>query len=112
MRNLLLFLLFLCIACTEILSVPDISMEEISIFSPGETEEITIPEIHFSWSSLAAIDTYRLQLFLEAPPSSSILLLDTLVQKNQYSDSLAREGNYRWRVRGVMYQILCYAIKL
>lgn len=99
MRQLLLLSLLLCIACTEILSVPDISLDEVSLYSPGHETELSVPEIHYSWSKLEEVDGYRLQLFLEVSPSSN-LLLDTLIPRNQYSDSLSMEGKYRWRVRG------------
>ena len=59
---LLLVILTTTFSCSDILEVPDISNQQITILAPLEGSTITANSVNFNWDSLEDIDNYHLQV--------------------------------------------------
>lgn len=100
MKKLPLLLCVLFIACHELLTVPDISHEEIVLSQPQENTSYTDASLLFRWEGLDNTSSYRFQLYYLEETLGQSLLRDTLLVETQFRDSLSKNGRYRWQVRG------------
>jgi hypothetical protein len=94
----LFFLLF--VSCEEILLVPDISEEKVSLVAPSDGSVLFSTGITFTWNKIENAEKYHLQI---AKPNFSApvqIVLDTLVSNTNFTQQL-NIGKYEWRVKAV-----------
>lgn len=92
-------LLFVMLACDDVIFEQDISASYVRILAPTEEVELTTGKISFNWEPIEGADAYHIQIatpnFLNAIQIES----DSLVVGSQYS-KLLLPGDYEWRIRG------------
>ena len=103
----LLLSLFVVFACDDILEVPDISNEEISVLAPLDGTTINDNQVNFNWNALEDADGYRVQVATPSFDNAAQFILDSLFVQ----DSLGAlntnmrlsllNGTYQWRIKGV-----------
>lgn len=104
-----LFFLSICIiacySCEEIISVPDLTEENIEILAPVDGITLDSNEITFSWNEIAFADQYQIQIATPSFENASAIIVDEILEDTD--DNLTRfttvldAGMYQWRVRGL-----------
>ncbi len=95
-------LYFLCLtflSCEEILTVPNIENETVTLLSPSLNSIIKSPNVRFSWQPTENTERYLLQVFNVDEVNGSNLVVDTLLNNHQFIDTLIHNGTYTWRVQ-------------
>lgn len=92
------FLLF--VSCEEILLVPDISEQKVSLVAPADGSVLFSTGITFNWNKIENADKYHLQIAKPNFSSPVQIILDTLVSNTNFTKQL-NIGKYEWRVKGV-----------
>jgi uncharacterized protein YegP (UPF0339 family) len=90
-------------ACEEVISVPDISDNEIEILAPLDGVVVDVPGVAFSWEEIEFADQYEVQI---ATPSFSVanqIVLDTILRDStqilrRFEKALI-PNQYEWRIR-------------
>jgi len=100
-----LFLAFLALAflaCEEIISVPDISDDEIRILAPLDGAILDDSTVAFSWEEIEFADEYKLQIATPSFALATQVVLDTVVidstQAFRRFQKLLAPNVYEWRV--------------
>ena len=64
MGRYLIFLLIsvIFISCEEIVSVTDISSDQVRVLAPKNEAQLTTSAVNFSWEPVAFADSYKLQI--------------------------------------------------
>lgn len=95
-------LLFVVIACEEIITVPNISNDTVVLIAPGKNVTVKAEQpTTFFWDKLKDADSYILQVAMPNFTNAVKVTLDTLVSKSSFTVSTLEQGNYEWRVKGV-----------
>jgi len=94
------FLLFFFCGCEHIIEEFDLQNEVIDIQFPVDHSKLKDNTVIFSWKSNPYINTYRLQVSTPNFEFPSRILVDSLLNTNQYRDSLPYDYEYQWRIRG------------
>ncbi|WP_143337245.1 hypothetical protein [Dokdonia pacifica] len=95
----------LCIySCEEIVSVPDISEDLITLIAPTDDAVLENPEVTFTWEEIEFADQYQIQVATPNFAQANQVVLDTILGDSlqtfrSFTTSLA-SNNYQWRVRG------------
>lgn len=101
------FLFVLAIACDDILEVPDISEQQITVLAPLEGTSVTNNRVNFNWNALADVDGYRVQVATPSFDNAAQFVLDSLFAKDSLGQLNTKtqlaliNGNYQWRIKGV-----------
>ncbi|MEP3208642.1 MAG: hypothetical protein ABJN95_05610 [Maribacter sp.] len=94
-------------SCDDILEVPEIDKEQISVLAPLEGAVINGNTVRFNWNALEDARSYKLEV---AQPNfvnttqivlDSIIVEDTLGTLTTKVQSTLLNGNYEWRVKGL-----------
>lgn len=99
MKKIQLLLFVLLMGCQELLTVPNISYEKVVFLQPKNDTTFNSPDVQFRWEQIENASHYRFQLIHLEDTSSQRLLRDTLLDTNQFRDSLEINGRYWWRVK-------------
>ena len=99
MKKIQLLLLLLLMGCQELLTVPNISYEKVVFLQPKNDTTFNSSAVQFRWEQIENASHYRFQLIHLEDTSSQRLLRDTLIDTNQFRDSLEINGRYWWRVK-------------
>lgn len=99
MKKILLFLtLTVFISCDDIVEVPDISNQTITVLAPTDESTLTINDVNFSWNNVEDAENYRLQIATPSFENATQIVLDTTIAVTSYT-KLLEAGIYEWRVR-------------
>ena len=98
-------ILSLYLGCEEVISVADISEEEITILAPVDGVILEDNSVTFSWEELEFADQYQLQVATPDFNTASQLVEDTIVGDStqtvrNFTTTLTND-NYQWRIRGL-----------
>ena len=91
--------------CEDIVSVPDISEENIIVLAPADGSVLNISDVTFSWEEIEFADRYQVQVAQPTFESANQIVLDTILGDSlqsfrSFTKSLAPDM-YQWRVRGI-----------
>ncbi len=94
-------------SCEDILEVPDISNQTVTVFAPLNNTVINGNDISFNWDTVEDASSYRFQLAAPNFETTQQLVLDSIFEV----DSLGRvgtriqrtlvNGDYAWRIRAL-----------
>ncbi|EDP94646.1 fibronectin type III domain-containing protein [Kordia algicida OT-1] len=96
-----LFTIFLIVSCSDIIEVPDISENTVTLVAPSNNSTLAITTITLSWNPVADAERYQVQV--ARPDFENILQLekDSIVSENSISVQLEAGNSYQWRVRAI-----------
>lgn len=108
MRSHIHFFLFavllIFIGCEEVISVPDISDENVTVFSPIDDAQLTNNEVAFSWEAVDFSEQYEIQIATPTFENGNEIVLDTTIldslNDRRFTKFLASD-NYQWRIRAI-----------
>lgn len=94
---------FFIISCEDIISVQDISEDQVIALSPVNGAEVVEGDVSFSWSSIDLADTYEFQISTPDFTSAQEIISNTIVS-DSITTTISTEmnltaGDYEWRVR-------------
>jgi uncharacterized protein YegP (UPF0339 family) len=93
-------ILLLFFSCEEILLVPDISKEKVTLTAPANNSVLFSTGVSFSWESVKDSEKYHLQIAKPNFTNPVEIVLDTLVSKTSFLQQL-NIGKYEWRIKAV-----------
>lgn len=102
MKRTITILILICMfSCEEIINEQNITKKSVKLLAP--TENVILKkgtEISFNWQLLDGAANYELQLAIPNFSNANQMVIDTLIQRNNFTiDSLAT-NSYEWRVKG------------
>ncbi len=104
-RFIFLGALILFMGCEEIVSVPDISEETVTIVSPNNGFISTNTRVALRWKSLEFADTYNIQVAQPSFAQPTAVVVDTIISDStQNLRRLTTNLNpspYQWRIKGI-----------
>ena len=92
-------------SCEDILEVPDISNQTVSILAPTEGSELTTNAVGFNWEAVEDATGYNIQIATPDFENAAQFVLDSVVQVDSLDrittriDQTLFNGNYEWRVK-------------
>lgn len=95
--------LVLCVSCEDVISVPDISEDEVLVIAPVDGSVLDEGEITFTWEELEFAEEYQLQIAIPDFMTTNQIVLDTIVGDSiqtfrNFTTTLLPE-TYEWRIR-------------
>lgn len=106
MGRYLIFLLIsvIFISCEEIVSVTDISSDQVRVLAPKNEAQLTTSAVNFSWEPVAFADSYKLQVASPNFENTNQILFDSIIVDSisnyRYNLNVTlKPGDYSWRVR-------------
>ncbi|MDO3645226.1 hypothetical protein [Mucilaginibacter sp. L3T2-6] len=87
---------FFISSCEDIVE-PSVKNKQVQLESPFNKFQSTSSTISFWWDEVEHATTYHLQVVKPDFTRPESLVLDTVITKNKFLDTLA-PGNYQWRV--------------
>lgn len=106
MRQVVVFVIFsfLTVSCEEIISVPDISEENIEVLAPLDGATLESEEVTFSWNEIDFVDQYQIQVVTPSFINANQIVLDTILRDSLNSfrnfTTTLNPNFYEWRIRG------------
>ena len=98
--SLHLLLIIIFTACDDILEVPDISNNFVTLIAPTEGAIVQSNSTVFSWEAIENADTYRLQVATPDFSNASQVVLDSTVTITSFTQTLL-PNTYEWRVKAI-----------
>lgn len=104
---LIILLAFAFTACDDILEVPEIDKEQITVLAPLEGTVINGNEVSFNWNALEDARSYKVEVAQPNFSNAAQIVLDSLVQEDTVGIIFTKiqktllNGNYEWRVKGL-----------
>lgn len=97
--------LLVIVSCEDIISVPDISTEMVTILAPIENTVVQGDNTTFSWEENTLVDRYQVQVATPSFDTPVQIVLDTIIGDSiqgfrQFTTPLVT-GEYQWRIRGI-----------
>ena len=89
---------YLLYGCDDILA-EDISEEAVTVIAPIDGSVLSDQEVNFSWNSLGGATEYHIQVVYPDFGNAKKLVLDTVVAKNNFIETLV-SGEFEWRLKG------------
>ncbi len=92
-------------SCEDILEVPDISNQTVSILAPTEGSSLTTNVVGFNWEAVEDATAYTVQVATPNFENAAQFNLDSVVQVDTLGQITTRinqtlfNGNYQWRVK-------------
>lgn len=90
--------IFLFLGCEDIIEVPDISEETVTLIAPANEAIVQSNVTTFTWESIDDADDYVLQVASPNFESAAQVLVDSTVNTSTFSKELS-PGNYEWRLK-------------
>ncbi|WP_129367239.1 hypothetical protein [Lutibacter sp. HS1-25] len=95
-------------SCEEILFIPDISKESVTLIGPSDSVKVLVGNINFNWEHLEDAEAYKIQI--ATPNFTAVqqvvldsllpITLDTLQPITKITKGLD-VGIYQWRVKAI-----------
>ncbi len=97
-----LYLVFVTLlsGCDDILEVPDISNDVVSLIAPTEGATVQGNTTTFSWQSITDADAYVLQVAIPNFNNASQVVLDSTLTITSFTQTLL-PNTYEWRVKAI-----------
>lgn len=99
------FLILLNYSCAEIISVPDISKDNVNILAPADGLELEDNLVRFTWEAVDFADQYQFQLATPNFENAIQVVVDTIIGEPGLPVSninLRLENQeYEWRIRAL-----------
>lgn len=89
---------FLIISCDDIIEVPDISNETVSVLAPTDGVILTSTSVTFNWNAIENAENYRLQIATPTFAEAQQIVTDSLTSDLSFT-TILEVGSYQWRVR-------------
>ena len=96
----LIFISFILTGCDDIIEVPDISQDVVTLIAPTNGSSIQGNTTSFNWEIIANADAYELQIATPNFSAASQIVIDSTLNSNQFNTTLL-SNSYEWRVRGI-----------
>lgn len=96
-----LLVLFVCCSlhnCEDIIGVPDISEQVVTILAPAENSVLMNTNVNFTWNAVEDAENYKLQIAMPSFEASTQIVLDTTISVTNFNKTL-ETGTYQWRVK-------------
>ena len=99
-----MLLLISLVSCEEIISVADISQDQVVVLAPQNDSQITTSSVNFSWEPVDFADSYTVQVSTPDFDNANQVLLDstvvdTLATSRYTLNTTLSPGNYSWRIK-------------
>lgn len=107
LRFLIIILVFGLAGCDDILEVPEIDKEQITVLAPLEGSVINGNDVNFNWNALEDARSYKVEVAQPNFTNAAQIVLDSLVQEDTLGIIITKiqktllNGNYEWRVKGL-----------
>lgn len=100
-----LVLLMTLYSCEDIISIPDISEDQVTILAPAEGIILEDTSVTFSWEELEFADQYQLQVATPNFVTTGQLVVDTILgdstQTFRNFTTTLESNMYQWRIRAL-----------
>jgi len=93
-----LIIVSILLSCDDIIEVPDISDNTVTLLAPREGAIIRSNTTTFSWEPVEDADDYLLQVATPDFETASQILVDSALVRTAYTAELL-PGNYEWRLK-------------
>jgi hypothetical protein len=93
------------VSCDDILEVPDISEQSVTILAPKDGSVLDINAVNFNWETVKEATGYRIQIATPNFENAAQFVLDSVVEVDSLGYVTPRleqnllNGNYEWRIR-------------
>ncbi len=94
----LLLLFVLITACEDIIEVPDISENTVTVLAPTDQAVLNVTTVNFSWNALEDAEMYTLQVATPNFENAAQIVLDSTVASTGFTHALS-PNMYQWRLR-------------
>jgi len=71
-----------CYSCEEIVSVPDLTEENIEILAPVDGTTLTSNEVTFSWNEVEFAERYQIQIAVPDFNNASEIIVDEILDNS------------------------------
>ncbi|MBS7256721.1 hypothetical protein [Flavobacterium branchiicola] len=99
-KSFLLLFILCFFSCEEILTVPNISKNEVILIAPANNSLLSSTGVTLSWEAVENAEKYHIQIAIPSFEAAQQLVLDTIVAKNSFTQQL-NIGKYEWRVKAL-----------
>lgn len=92
-------------SCADILEVPDISEQSVTILAPTDGSVLEFNAINFNWETVEEATGYRIQIATPNFENAAQFVLDSVVEVDSVGYVAPRleqnllNGDYEWRIR-------------
>ncbi|NAS32035.1 hypothetical protein GTQ40_13700 [Flavobacteriaceae bacterium R38] len=93
-------LVFIIVGCDDILEVPDISNETVSLIAPSEGAIVQGNTTTFSWQPVADAEEYSIQVATPNFNEANQVIIDSIVRITSFTRSLL-PNTYEWRIKAL-----------
>ncbi|WP_420603216.1 Ig-like domain-containing protein [Flagellimonas sp.] len=103
----LALILAISYSCEDILEVPDISNQTVTVFAPLDNTVINDNAVNFNWDKVEDATSYRFQLAAPNFEAAQQLVLDSIFELDSLDRVSTRikqtlvNGNYAWRIKAL-----------
>lgn len=97
---LLIALFTIIVGCDDILEVPDISNDTVTLIAPSEGTVVEGNTTRFTWQAIGDADEYLLQVATPDFSNPSQVVIDSTTTATSFSGELL-PNTYEWRVRAI-----------
>ncbi|MHA7832356.1 MAG: fibronectin type III domain-containing protein [Flagellimonas sp.] len=109
MRRRIYFIGFILLtgfcSCEDILEVPDISEQSVTLLAPSDGTVLEVNEVNLNWKEMEEAEGYNIQVATPTFENAAQLVIDSIVKidslgyvSTRLNKSLAN-GFYEWRVK-------------
>lgn len=95
-----ILLAFIIVGCDDILEVPDISNETVSLIAPSEGAVVQGNTTTFSWQPVIDAEEYLIQVATPNFNSASQVIVDSIVSLTSFTQELL-PNTYEWRIKAL-----------
>lgn len=88
------------LSCDDIIEVPDISNESVTILAPTQGVMIDTTTVNFSWEQLTDAESYQIQIATPNFEAAKQIIRDTILEETSFL-SILNANAYEWRVRAL-----------
>lgn len=98
-------MLMVMVACEDILEVPDISEQQVTLLAPTSGSVLETNTVSFNWETVEEATGYAVQVATPNFENAAQLVLDSIVELDTLGYVTKRmemslfNGNYEWRVK-------------
>lgn len=103
-----IFLIFgFLAACDDIIEVPEINEQEITVLAPLEGAVITGNDVSFNWNAIEDAREYKIEVAQPNFSNAAQIVLDSLFVEDSLGVITTKiqrtlfNGNYQWRIKGL-----------